>query len=235
VRPRQRRIVAGPEGAAVAIEVAVAAEDPVAGLDAQRRRTVVEAGIGEVGDDLRVDRERPPGQVRALEQDRAGSIGGRSAATSDFPARDDARRTYLAVEAAEIGVSSGRKRGAGARILAVLADLPRSLVDDRRARAVVDAERIEIRRVAVEGDRPAAEIRQVEQDDAAADRPGGRHAVLEPHAAQRRVVAGREAYAAAAEIGVAADLPRTAADRQRLRAVVEADVLEVLDRAVGRE
>ena len=46
--PRQRRIVARAERAAVAQEVGVGAEHPVAALDAHRRRAIVEARVAEV-------------------------------------------------------------------------------------------------------------------------------------------------------------------------------------------
>src|SRR4051812_15445817 len=47
---RQLRIIARTERTAVALEVRIAAEDPVAALDAQRRRAIVESRAVHVAD-----------------------------------------------------------------------------------------------------------------------------------------------------------------------------------------
>ena len=67
-RRGQLRIVARPEGPAVAPEVGVGAEHPVAALDAHRRRAVVEAASAKLRIDVVVHRERAARKFELLVQ-----------------------------------------------------------------------------------------------------------------------------------------------------------------------
>src|SRR5215470_19923368 len=60
------RIVAGRKGPAHAVEVRVAAENPVAALNAQRRGAAAEARALEARDDLVVQHGRPALEIRSF-------------------------------------------------------------------------------------------------------------------------------------------------------------------------
>src|SRR3569833_4048448 len=62
-RGREVRILARSERQTLTTEVRVTAEHPIALLDAQRRRAVVEAGVVEVAHDIRVDHESAPAEI----------------------------------------------------------------------------------------------------------------------------------------------------------------------------
>src|SRR5512146_372982 len=61
--PRELRVFAWPEGAAGALEIRVAAEQPVAAVDPNRGGAVVEAGALEVRDDIALDGDRAAAEI----------------------------------------------------------------------------------------------------------------------------------------------------------------------------
>src|SRR5215471_21183751 len=69
----------------------------------------------------------------------------------------------------------------------------------------------------------------------AAKRTYRRDLVTHAEGIQRLVLAWPQCYAATAKVRMLADFPNPALDDSRSRAVVEARVVEVLDRAVGGE
>ncbi len=162
--------------------------------------------------------------------------------------RHHAHRRDAVVHAhrAQAGVVAGAQEHAVAVEAGVVADLPALAHDHRRRRAVVEARAAQVADVRRRAERAAAEaVALVERDLArqrrrrplavgdravAACLAGRRDAVVEAHRAQRRIVAGTQHEAVAAEARVVADLPGAAGDHHRRGAVVEADALEVVDR-----
>src|SRR6185312_3619155 len=70
-RAREAPIVARTERAALAAELGVAAEDPVAALDSKRLRAVVEAGVREVAQIIALDDIVIAAEVRVRVKNRA--------------------------------------------------------------------------------------------------------------------------------------------------------------------
>src|SRR6185312_1103577 len=133
---------------------------------------------------------------------------------------------------------------------------------DHRARAVVPLRAVEVVDRAVDAEAIASEAVLVEHHDVAAagavpgagrrlrwrhrtrgrrramgaaDRTRRRYAIVETHRAEIGIAARAQRHAVAAVAGVRADLPGTAMDDHRRRAIVETEALEVADRAVLRE
>ncbi len=240
--PRQRGVVARAEGLALAAEVGVAAEDPVSAFDPQRRRAIVEPRAVQVRHHLAADHVRAAGQVGALVENRA-----RTAAPAAVAAGvNGTHRAQLAGQGAEIRMPSLAKGLAVPAELGVDAELPRALVDDHRASAVVESGPVEIDDRAVDVERSAGEFATLEEDGPApATVAGGtgptgqiprrRDRVGKAHARNIGVLPGTQSHAGSAEIGIAAHLPCAAPDDHGDSAVVIADVGKIGNRLVRRE
>src|SRR5690349_15729519 len=123
------------------------------------------------------------------------------------------------------------------------AKLPHPLEDDHRLGAVVEPRTVEVDDGSVDVERPPVESVAVVEHDAPAARaageavhlPGRRDGVGEAQGAEIGVLAGPEGHAAAAEIGIAADLPGAATNDGGGGPVVVADIGEIRDRLVRGE
>ena len=181
-RPGKRGIVPGAERPALAVEAGVAAEHPVAPLDAQRRRAIADAAIREVADEVTGKRHGASAEVRELVEHDAHASAPTRAGGQRQPGKgwrrpgrgrqQRAQRAHVPGELAEVGVATRFEDAAGAAIAVVLAELPVAGADLHRARAVVEASHA----VGGSGDRDAAagEARPLVEHDAADRHAGGR-------------------------------------------------------------
>src|SRR5689334_15813266 len=107
-QPRQRGIVAGSEGAAIAHEIGIGAEHPVAALHAHRRRAIVEARALQVGHQVAVHRVRAALEILSfVEHDARVAAPTAATAAANAGLGHRARRAHATGDASEVRPLSG--------------------------------------------------------------------------------------------------------------------------------
>lgn len=152
---------------AFATEFGVTAEDPVAALDTQRRRAVIESGRAQVPHRV-IEHVGTPGQIRAFVQRRARfAIPAAVVETIvGMTSVDRSNGTDAAGVNAGAGMGAKGENAATAVEIGVSADLPSATVHDLRMDPVIEAIAGKVRHRSIGGELAAAEVAFLVERDA---------------------------------------------------------------------